>query len=326
MVSMSYAPAGGADAPAGEDPAGTRAARRGVPGTPPPRAEAVPGVGQIAGLRPRADVELLDALDRHTRRTVAAWLLERPSTATRQACLQTLAGFLRWLQATEPHVGLLAATGAHLDAYCEQARIGALTVGVRNPGRALSGATVARKHRALSSFYWFAWSIGAIRQGDGGSAPAGEPQPLAITRDERRLLRLGASRLAADGRVAEAVAVALIEATGASVATLAGLTSEDLHAVGHGSNNPLVLVTMRDDRGDVVTFPVPTWVHPWLKALSSTRAAGDLLIKQGDGQPVSAGWLTAALRDAGSAGGIPASRAKLLHPRKLRAGTATAPA
>lgn len=323
---MSYAPAGGADAPAGEDPAGTRAARRGVPGTPPPRAEAVPGVGQIAGLRPRADVELLDALDRHTRRTVAAWLLERPSTATRQACLQTLAGFLRWLQATEPHVGLLAATGAHLDAYCEQARIGALTVGVRNPGRALSGATVARKHRALSSFYWFAWSIGAIRQGDGGSAPAGEPQPLAITRDERRLLRLGASRLAADGRVAEAVAVALIEATGASVATLAGLTSEDLHAVGHGSNNPLVLVTMRDDRGDVVTFPVPTWVHPWLKALSSTRAAGDLLIKQGDGQPVSAGWLTAALRDAGSAGGIPASRAKLLHPRKLRAGTATAPA
>ncbi|WP_431912695.1 hypothetical protein [Nonomuraea jabiensis] len=323
---MSYAPAGGAGAPAGEDQAGTPAARRRVPGTPPPRAEAVPGVGQIAGLRPRADVALLDALDHHTRRTVAAWLLDRPSTATRQACLQTLAGFLRWLQAAEPGLGLLAATGAHLDAYCEQARIGALTVGVRNPGRALSGATVARKHRALSSFYWFAWSIGAIRQGDGNAMPAGEPQSLAITREERRLLRHGASRLAADGRVAEAVAVALIEATGASVATLAGLTSEDLHAVGHGSNNPLVLVTMRDDRGDVVTFPVPTWVHPWLKALSSTRAAGDLLIKQGDGQPVSAGWLTAALQDAGSAGGMPASRAKLLHPRKLRAGTAAAPA
>ncbi|MEW1843506.1 hypothetical protein AB0392_36650 [Nonomuraea angiospora] len=317
---MSYAPAGRAAAPADE------AARRRVAGTPPARAEAVPCVGQIAGLRPRADVELLDALDHHTRRTVAAWLQDRPSTATRQACLQTLAGFVRWLQAAEPGVGLLAATGAHLDAYCEQARIGALTVGVRNPGRALSGATVARKHRALSSFYWFAWSIGAIRQGDGVCAPADEPRSSAITREERRLLRHGASRLAADGRVAEAVAVALIEATGASVASLASLTSEDLHAVGHGSNNPLVLVTMRDDRGDVVTFPVPTWVHPWLRALSSTRAAGDLLIKQGDGQPVSVDWLTAALQDAGSAGGVPASRAKLLHPRKLRAGTAAAPA
>ncbi|MEV4357433.1 hypothetical protein [Nonomuraea sp. NPDC049625] len=323
---MSYAPAGGADAPADADPAAARAARRRGPGTPPPRAEAVPGVGQIAGLRPRADVELLDALDCHTRRTVAAWLLDRPSTATRQACLQTLAGFLRWLQAVEPGLGLLAATGDHLDAYCEQARIGALTVGVRNPGRALSGATVARKHRALSSFYWFAWSIGAIRQGDGGSMPADELRSPTITREERRLLRHGASRLAADGRVAEAVAVALIEATGASVTTLASLTSEDLHAVGHGSDCPLVLVTMRDDRGDVVTFPVPTWVHPWLRALSSTRAAGDLLIKQGDGQPVSVDWLTAALQDAGSAGGILVSRAKLLHPRKLRAATAAAPA
>ncbi|MFG6195560.1 hypothetical protein [Nonomuraea sp. JJY05] len=286
----------------------------------------MPGIGQIAGLRPRADVELLDALDHHTRRTVAAWLQDRPSAATRQACLQTLAAFLRWLQAAEPGLGLLAATGAHLDAYCEQARIGALTVGVRNPGRALSGATVARKHRALSSFYGFAWSIGAIRQGDGVAKPAHEPQSLAITREERRSLRHGACLLAADGRVAEAVAVALIEATGAGVATLAGLTSEDLHAVGHGSNDPLVLVTMRDDRGDVVTFPVPTWVHPWLRVLSSTRAAGDPLIKQGDGQPVSVGWLTTALRDAGSAGGIPAPRAELLHPRKLRAVTAAAPA
>ncbi|MET7329777.1 hypothetical protein [Nonomuraea sp. NPDC005650] len=306
---MSYAPAGGANAPAAE----ARAARR----------RSKSGVGQIAGLRPRADVELIDSLDQHTRRTVAAWLSDRPSAAARQACLQTLAAFVRWLQAAEPGLGLLAATGAHLDAYCEQARSGALTVGVRNPGKALSGATVTKKHRALSSFYWFAWSIGAIRQGAAVARPAGEPQvadhPPTITRQERRLLRHGASRLAEDGRVAEAVAVALIEATGAGAAALACLSSEDLHAVGHGSGDPLVLVTMRDDRGDIVSFPVPAWVHPWLRVLSSTRSAGDPLIKQDDGRPVSTEWLTTALQDAGSAGGIPAPRTKLLHPWKLRA-------
>ncbi|MGW4798093.1 hypothetical protein ACWEPC_37305, partial [Nonomuraea sp. NPDC004297] len=160
--------------------------------------ETAPSVGRIDGLSPRrrpgdggaapaADVDLVDDLPPDTRRTVVAWLLDKESAATRQNRLQVLAAFLRWLRSTDPAPDLLAVTGAHLDAYCEAARAGTLTIGVRNPGKPLSRATVSRKRAVLSSLYTFAWRNGVVRHDATATAteattpPA--PRPAAGARD-----------------------------------------------------------------------------------------------------------------------------------------------
>ncbi|PZG14089.1 hypothetical protein, partial [Nonomuraea aridisoli] len=283
-------------------------------------------VGEIAGLRPRrrpgdggevsgADVDLIDGLTPEAGRVVRAWLLDRPSAAARQARLQVLAAFLRWLRASEPALDPLAATGAHLDAYCDAALTGTLTVGVRRPGRPLSGTTVNRKRAVLSSFYAYAWRTGAVSH---AVHPAGEPRPL--TRDDRRLLRRGVSRLAAGGRACEAVAVALLEATGAPVAALADLTVQDLR--GLADDGPAI-VTVHDGHGDLVAFPVPEPVRPLLRELSGARAPGEPLIGPEDGGPADTRWVAAALVEAALAGGMPRARAEVLHPGVMRARTVT---
>ncbi|MFI7643272.1 hypothetical protein [Nonomuraea sp. NPDC049400] len=209
---------------------------------------------------------------------------------------------------------LLDATGLHLADYCEQARTGALTIGVRTPGKALAMATTARKYAVLSSFYSFAWRCGALsRHLD--VAPEGR----TLRRDERRLLRRGVSQLADSGRIIQAVAVALLEATGATVEELAALTDHNLHAVGDGAANLPVLITVRGHQGDVVTFPIPAAVRTWLTALISHRRAGDPLLESEAGRRVDCEWLGRALIDAAIAGGIPRSRAELLRPDMLYA-------
>lgn len=276
-------------------------------------------VGRIPGLRPRrrpgdggevagADVDFVDGLAAPTRRTVVAWLTEKPSKATRQARLQVLAAFLRWLQDAEPALDPLAATGAHLDAYCNGALSGTLTVGVRTPGRPLSPATVSRKRAMLSAFYTFAWQRGAVRPG---------PIP-ALTPGDRRLLRKGVARLAAEGKPAEAAAVALLDATGAPVSSLAGITLQDLRAVTAGEP---AIVTVPDGRGDLVAFPVPPVARPLLRTLSSSRTPGEPLIRQQDGHPVDVQWVKAALTEAALAGGIPRRRAEALDPYMMQAPT-----
>lgn len=282
-------------------------------------------VGRIGGLRPRrwagdggevpgADVDLVDALAEPVRSTVAAWLRDKPSPAARQGRLQVLAAFLRWLRAVEPDLEPFAATGAHLDGYCDAALAGTLTIGVRTPGKPLARATVARKRAVLSSFYTFAWRSGAVRHdleiGDVGT----------LTRQDRRLLRQGIARLAADGRPAEAVAIALLDATGAPADALAGLTLQDLRAVIAGEP---AIVTVDDGRGHLVAFPIPPVARPLLTALSSTRTAGEPLIRRADGRPVDVRWLRAALTDAALAGGIPRRRAESLDPHMMRATTVT---
>ncbi|MEV0237886.1 hypothetical protein [Nonomuraea sp. NPDC050786] len=307
-------------------PASSGGAGQSVPGAL-PRSADPHGIVEIAGLRPRqrpgdggqvsqADVDLIDALDPLAWRTVADWLQERPSVAGRGARVQILAAFLRWLHTVEPGLNLLAATGEHVDTYCRQARSGALTVGVRIPGKPLSSATVTARGRVLSSFYRFAWSAGVLSQ---AATPPDITWPRAMTRDERRRLRHGASCLAADGRLTEAAAVALLEATGAGVDALASLTGRDLHAVGES----LVLITVRNSQRDVVTFPIPESVMPWLRVRSSLRSPEDLLIARHDGRPTDSEWLRRALVDAALAGGIPERRAKALCPPMLRAVTAT---
>ncbi|GAA2211795.1 hypothetical protein GCM10009850_072550 [Nonomuraea monospora] len=298
-------------------------------------------VGRIGGLRPRrrpgdggeasgADVDLVDSLAPATRRTVAAWLLDKQSAATRQARLQVLAAFLRWLHSANEEAGegadegieLLAVTGAHLDTYCDAARAGTLTIGVRNPGRPLSNATVSRKRAVLSSFYTFAWRSGVIRHMPATTAPRPAParEEGVPRREERRLLREGVARLAAEGRSAEAAAVALLDATGAPVSALAGLTVQDLRAVTAGE--PAV-VTMHDGRGDLVAFPVPPLVRSLLRTLSAARTAGEPLIRRSDGRPLDVRWLREALADAAVAGGVPRERAERLDPHLMRAATVT---
>ncbi|MEO3791261.1 hypothetical protein ABGB14_13715 [Nonomuraea sp. B10E15] len=305
-------------------PAG-RALGSGDGGPGPGASTAAPSIGQIAGLRPRRgpqdagevrgdDVDLLDSLDPLTWRTAAAWLRERPSAATRQVRLRVLAAFLRWLREAEPSVEPLAVTGAHLDTYCDAARAGALTIGVRVPGKPLASATVNRRRGVLSSFYAFAWRSGAVRHDRVAGSGTG-----VLTREDRRLLRRGVARLAAGGRQAEAAAVALLDATGAAAGALAELTLQDLHPVADGE---CAIVTVHDSRGDIVAFPVPPPARPLLEALSSGRAAGEPLLRREDGRPVDVEWLRDALAEAAIAGGIPRQRAKLLHPYMLRAITA----
>ncbi|MGW5161064.1 hypothetical protein ACWEPN_36835, partial [Nonomuraea wenchangensis] len=169
-----------------------------------PTQNAAPGsVGEIPGLRPRrrpkdggevpgADVDLVDALDPLARRTVSAWLCDKPSAAARQVALQVVASFLRWLQAAEPGVELLAVTGAHLEAFCEAARTGGIP---RSPGRPLTSKTVSRKRAALLSFYTYAWRCGVVRHNQVAGAtparPARSGNGDAVTPEERRLLREG---------------------------------------------------------------------------------------------------------------------------------------
>ncbi|SEH01244.1 Site-specific recombinase XerD [Nonomuraea solani] len=289
-------------------------------------------VGLIAGLRPRrqpgdggevrgVDVDLVDALAPPTRHAVTAWLQDKPSAATRQVRLQVLAAFLRWLDTAEPPVEPLAVTGAHLDDYCDAALSGTLTIGVRNPGKPLSNTTVSRKRAVLSSFYRFAWRHGLVQHDHaiGRQAPDARDGRL-LTREDRRLLRRGIARLAAEGRNAEAAAVALLEATGAPVDALASLTPQDLRPVAAGDDGP-TLITVHDSRGDIVAFPIPPLARPLLRKLSAGRTAGELLISRGDGHPVDVQWLRRALTDAALAGGIPRQRAELLHPYMMRATT-----
>ncbi|WP_049573907.1 hypothetical protein [Nonomuraea sp. SBT364] len=271
-------------------------------------------VGQIEGLGPRqvpaGDVALLDELDPLTWRVVAAWLQGRPSAARRRTCLRVLASWLRWLYASEPALEPLAASGSHLDAYC----YAALTTGAGTSGKPLAKATVAGRRATLASFYAFAGQSGAMRR----RSPNGTPP---LTRTERRLLRGGVARLAEDGRPAEALAVALLEATGASVDSLAALTVHDVHAL-PGGDHPLVLV-LRGERDGPVAFPVPPRVRPLLRAQCDGRTPGEPLITGHDGRDVDVEWLTSALTGAALAAGLPRHRAELLRPDLLRAGTVT---
>ncbi|NUP22305.1 MAG: hypothetical protein HOZ81_40835 [Streptomyces sp.] len=138
-------------------------AHQAPPPSPPPE-PLVFSIGKIAGLSPRrergdggevpgADVDLLDGLDRPSWNVVAGWLQNSTSVSTQQTRLQVLAAFLRWLRTLTPPVALLKVTEDHLIAYREAAATGALTVGVRKPGKALGPATVNKQRHNLSSFY-----------------------------------------------------------------------------------------------------------------------------------------------------------------------------
>ncbi|MEV0521257.1 hypothetical protein [Nonomuraea sp. NPDC050405] len=301
----------------------------------------VPSIGQIAGLRPRrrpgdggevshADVDLLDALDPSDRRTVAGWLEAGSSPGTRRVRLRVMASFLRWLRVAEPDADLLAVTGPQVDRYCDAALDGRLPGGEAGPGRSLAGTTVARKRAVLTSFYVFAWRCGATRPGRPPAAGAADGRAgngaAALTRDERRLLRRGIERLAGEGRAAEAAALALLDATGAPVEALAGVTAQDLRTVagvgGGDGGEQAAVVVVRAGRDDRTAFPLPPLACRLLRELHPGRSGAEPLLRRDDDEPVDSAWLGAALTSAALAGGIPRRRAARLDPRMMLAAPA----
>ncbi|WP_431929970.1 hypothetical protein [Nonomuraea jabiensis] len=252
-------------------------------------------------------------LDRQTGRAVEAWLGAEPATSTRRR--RSLASFVRWLHEAHPRVDLLAVTGTHLDQYCTAALAGHLP-GLLTPGKPLATATVTRRRRALESFFAFAWQQGVLPSQRASTVPAqGRARALyrpSLTRGERRRLHEGAAKLAEKGLLAEAVAVVLLDATGASAAALAEVTTRDLCTSAPGQSLPTDVV-IRDSRGDLVAFPIPDRALPWLRILRGSRADGDALIKGADGRPVTRDWIRLAVTSAAVGGGIPERRAERLY-------------
>ncbi|MEU5868928.1 MULTISPECIES: hypothetical protein [unclassified Nonomuraea] len=274
-------------------------------------------VARIEGLRPRrgpgdggevpsADVDVVEGLVPAAAGVAAAWLRERPSPALRRTRLRVLASYLRWLRAQDL-AGDVLGSGSQVDAYC----LAALTTGLAPSGRPLAKATVVRRRAVLASFYAFAG-----RHGRALPAPAAHPPTPA----ERRLLRGGIATLAEEGRLAEAVAVGLLESTGASVDALARLTACDVHLVGGGDP---VLITLHDGRGDIVAFPLAPYLRRPLRRLCGDRPADHPLLSGDAGRRVDLAWTRAALIDAALAAGLPRWRAEGLHPHLMRALTVT---
>lgn len=195
-------------------------------------------VGQIPGLRPRhrpgqgevaaADVQVVDELDAATHRITIAWLLDKPSLPLRRTRLRILASYLRWLTSADPATAPLTAE-RHVDTYC----LTALATGLPPTGKPLARATVMRRRAILASFYAYARQARATPSPHRGVHP---PTPY-----ERRLLRAGAAHLAEQGHVAEAAAVALLEATGTTVTALGRLTARDIHLT---DDTGLALITL----------------------------------------------------------------------------------
>ncbi|GAA2278037.1 hypothetical protein GCM10010149_21890 [Nonomuraea roseoviolacea subsp. roseoviolacea] len=302
-------------------------------GRPEPSAGSTAGVtsvGRIAGLRPRrrpgdggevdgADVDLVDALDPVSRGTVADWLRESSSLSARRFRLRTFASFLRWLRLDRPDLAPLRATGAHVREYCDATLAGLLPDA---PGRPLAKATVSRRRAALTSLYHFAWENGPGPVGHDGAAeaevgPAGNR--AALTRDERRALRRGIARLADEGHVAEAAAVALLDATGAPAEAVAGASAQDFRTVadGHGGEH-VVMVVHTGCR--VAAFVLPPLARRLLRELGGGRRSAPEPVFGRYGEPAGAAWVGAALTRAALAGGIAERRAALLRPEMLRPG------
>lgn len=255
-------------------------------------------------------------LDPIARSAVVHWLSSASKQDLHRSRRFALASFTQWLDATYPGVGLLAATGAHLEEYCEAARVGRLSTG-SGPRTA---ATVTRIRAVLLSFYRFAWRQGMVNQApqeDAQASGEGDLRIAPLTRVERRHLRDGAAKLAAAGQLQEAFTVAFLEATGVEPTAMIEVTVDDLFVARPGQSRP-TRITIRDPRGDLVAHPVPSEVQPWLWALSRSRASGDVLIGGDDGSPVSLRWIRCALIAAALEGGIQERRANQLNLNMLR--------
>ncbi|MFD1935489.1 hypothetical protein ACFSKW_28855 [Nonomuraea mangrovi] len=252
-----------------------------------------------------ADIDVVDALDELSRQTVTAWLQSAPSHGLRKTRLRVVAAFLRWLHAAEPALGLLAVTGAEVDHYC--AALAGGLAGGQGVSRPLANATVTRKRAILTSLYAFAWRSGALRTSQRAAKAAEDSNSGTsggFTRDERRLLRRGIARLAADGRSTEAAAVALLEATGACVDVLATVAPQDFRLVADGDREHLVIV-IHTSHDDFVAYPVPSAVHSLVRALCHGRPAAEPILRRDNSKAIDQEWVSTALIQAAIAGGLP---------------------
>ncbi|MFF4197901.1 tyrosine-type recombinase/integrase [Nonomuraea sp. NPDC001831] len=306
-----------------------------APAPAPPPEPLVFSIGAIAGLSPRrergdrgevpgADVDLIDGLDRPTWNVVAGWLQHSTSVSTRHTRLQVLAAFLRWLRTLTPPVALLDVTEDHLIAYRDAAATGALTVGVRKPGKALGPATVAKQRHNLSSFYGYARRRKVIAYNptaDVDAPPVStEGSTRAFTPVQHRHMRAGVAKLAATGQLAQAAAIALLDDVGGRVGLLAGLTVGDIRTVTESDGSRHTVVRFRNKGGKYAQLPIPDAdTIAMLQQLRQGKHADDLLFTREDGWPIDRWWVTAALKAAAAAGQMPTEEGEKAHPHRIRA-------
>jgi hypothetical protein len=184
---------------------------------------------------------------------------------------------------------------------------------------------VAKKQAALTSFYLFAWRCGALDTRQGADAQVAEDRKVgsagSLAQEDRRLLRRGISRLAADGQTMEAAAIALLIATGASVEALASFAPQDIGTVTDTDDGVHMIIALRTSRDDIVVFPMPAPADDLLRTLCRERMVEEPIFRRDDGEPVDIGWVSTALAHAAVAGGIPERRATQLNPGMIRAAT-----
>ncbi|MEV0152095.1 hypothetical protein AB0H64_44810, partial [Nonomuraea sp. NPDC050733] len=197
-------------------------------------------------------------------------------------------------------------------------------------GRPRAGTREPSNPPDITTFNECAGGCGATRPPPPPAAGAADGRAgngaAALTRDERRLLRRGIERLAGEGRAAEAAALALLDATGAPVEALAGVTAQDLRTVagvgGGDGGEQAAVVVVRAGRDDRTAFPLPPLACRLLRELHPGRSGAEPLLRRDDDEPVDSAWLGAALTSAALAGGIPRRRAARLDPRMMLAAPA----
>ncbi|ROO86414.1 site-specific recombinase XerD [Actinocorallia herbida] len=278
----------------------------------------VESVGAIAGLSPRrargdggevpgADVDLIDALPRDLAwPTVAAWLTAAKSVQTRRARLQDVAAFLRWLDAHAAGIGLLAVSEDTIVGYRETIATGRARAGVRDVGKPLSAASVARRLSTLSSFYRYAMRRAGLRANpaDPGFVErpivSGEGRTPMRTKEEAQGLT---SAAASDDFLvrypADAVCVTLLFMTGMRVGEVTALTVGQLQDdAGHR-----VLVFARKG-GKTARVPIPPALAVLLLPLISGRPSYEPILRTDDGRPWDRWRAYTALRRAATAAGV----------------------
>lgn len=309
------------------------------PPLPPPR-PLVNSVGDIAGLRPRrrprdggevpgADVDLIDALSRTdddplpgqraSWPTVAAWLRDGRTAATRRDRLAVAAKFVRWLAVTAPDAGLWQVTEDVVIAYRDQLGTGAGPAAELNRGgRGLAPATLAWHLSNLKSLYGYAARRQVIAQSPAQWVSAPEVGKVgttpAVSLTEATSLVRGAQAIA-ERHPVDAAAVILLVCVGLRAAELESLTVGRVER-----HSGRWVIRFRLKGGKIIIVPLPEVVMALLAPLLSGRAAGEVLLLRDDGRSFDRWRQQTALRRAARAGGLEAAK---LTPHMLRATAAT---
>ncbi|MDX6743952.1 tyrosine-type recombinase/integrase [Actinocorallia sp. A-T 12471] len=283
-----------------------------------PPAPMLDSVGAIAGLSPRrergdggevpgADVDLVDALPRElVWPTVAAWLTAAKSVQTRRARLQDVAAFLRWLEVHAPGLALLAVSEDTITGYRESLATGTARAGVRDVGKPLSAASVARRLSTLSSFYKYAMRRAGLRANPADPGFVERPvvsgegkTPMRTKEEAQGLTSAAGADDFLDRYPADAVCVTLLFMTGMRIGEITALTCGQVK----DDSGHRVLVFARKG-GRTARVPIPPAVAVLLFPLIAGRPADEPIFHTDDGRPWDRWRAYTALRRAATAANL----------------------